>query len=321
MSTTSSRQLSKAWPYKRYKTFERELREAASEWFRKKKHPTHAKMPYCLKSFDDWKKNIICDKVAEYLENEKERHAGKKPFPLHKYLHHGLSSQAMVFNLVGPMVVSKDFELLKNVLNEAGVSWPEGKVELSFEYEDRSVFNEDVGQPTSIDLAVLGERGSVFIEAKLAERGFGGCSIFAGGDCDGANPVRDDFSSCYLHHIGHLYWSKLKELGFIDDNFKDGPICPLATYYQFFREATFALSKGGKFVLLHDERNPVFIRVDADKKNTRGLWPFLQRFVPEHHRDNIKSITIQRVVRSIESSGRHDDWIYTFKNKYGLDEA
>ncbi|MBN1212087.1 MAG: hypothetical protein JXA92_05870 [candidate division Zixibacteria bacterium] len=323
MSTTSSRQLAKSWPYKRYKTFESELRAAASEWFKKQGIPTHAKMPYYLKSNGDWPKNIICKEVADYLERKKEQNAGKTPFLLHKYLHHGLSSQAMVFNLIGPLVVRNDIGPLKNALNDIGISWPEGEVELCFEYEDRTVFNEDVGQPTSIDLAVKKEeeKGGIFIEAKLAERGFGGCSIFSRGDCDGANPTRDGFSSCYLHHIGHYYLSKLDELGFIDENFSAGPICPLANYYQIFREVAFALSQGGKFVLLLDERNPAFIKASSDYKKTRGLWPLLMKSVPEKHRDNIKDLSIQRVVEAIKSSGRHDDWIADFKNKYGLDKV
>ena len=319
MTKTTSRQLARTWPYKRYKAFERELRTAAARWFSKRRLSAHAKMRYCLKSYDYWPQNIICDDVVEYIRKERERNLGEDSFPLHKYLHHGLSSQAMVFNLVGPLIVRKDIELLRNVFDEAGIPWPDGKAEAGFEYDDREVFNEDVGQPTSIDLVISGAYSSLFVEAKLVEKEFGGCSIFAGGDCEGMNPCESGFSTCYLHHIGRRYWQSLKEHGFIDAAFLSSPICPLANYYQFFREIVFAINKGGKFVLLHDDRNPTFIRVSDDGTRTGGLWPFLMQFVPEHHQDNIRRITIQQVVRAIESCGRHTDWIDDFKEKYGID--
>jgi len=101
MAEMNSRQLTRTWPFKRYKAFERELRDAAAKWFSNKGLATHARMRYCLKSHDSWLQNIICTDVAEYIRQEHERNLGKDSFPLHKYLHHGLSSQAMVFNLVG----------------------------------------------------------------------------------------------------------------------------------------------------------------------------------------------------------------------------
>jgi hypothetical protein len=222
---------------------------------------------------------------------------------------------------MGPMIVREDFEPLRKVFDEAGILWPEGKVEACFEYDDREVFNEDIGQPTSIDLKISGAYSSLFVEAKLAEREFGGCSIFAGGDCEGINPCESGFSTCYLHYIGRKYWQKLEEHGFINAAFRSSPICPLANYYQFFREILFAISKGGKFVLLHDDRNPVFVRKSDDGETDRGLWPFLMRFVPDNHRDNIRCITIQQVVKAIESSGHHDDWIDDFKAKYEINNC
>ncbi|MHA1137260.1 MAG: PGN_0703 family putative restriction endonuclease, partial [Candidatus Thorarchaeota archaeon] len=57
----------------------------------------------------------------------------------------------------------------------AGIAWPIGEVTAEFEYDDRTVFNEDSGQPTSIDLVVTGENKGIFVEAKLVEREFGGC--------------------------------------------------------------------------------------------------------------------------------------------------
>ncbi len=77
-----------------------------------------------------------------------------------------------------------------------------------FEYSQRSVFNEDSGQPTSIDLVLRAPEGEVsaFVECKFVEREFGQCSVFTGGDCDGRNPA-SDLSLCYLHHIGRRYWN------------------------------------------------------------------------------------------------------------------
>ena len=321
MVKMTGKQLARTWPYKRHKVFERLLRAAAAIWFSKKGFSTHGKMRYCLRSHDDWPQNIICDDVIEYIENECKRNLGKDCFPIHKYFHHGLSSQAMVFNLIGPLIVRKDLEPLRNVFDEVRIPWPEGKIKATFEYDDRDVFNEDTGQPTSIDLVIQGTSSSLFVEAKFIEKGFGGCSIFAGGDCEGINPCASNFSTCYLHHIGRTYWRKLKDYGFIEGTFLDSPICPLANYYQFFREIMFSINKGGKFVLLHDDRNPTFIRVSGGGTRIGGLWPFLMQFVPEHHRDNTGRITIQQVVRAVESSGRHNDWIDDFKDKYGIDKC
>ena len=107
MNEMSSRQLAQTWPFKLYKAFESELRNAAAKWFSKKGLATRARMSYCLKSFRMWGQNIICTDVAEYIRQEHKRNLGKDSFPLNKYLHHGLSSQAMLFNLVGPLVVKK----------------------------------------------------------------------------------------------------------------------------------------------------------------------------------------------------------------------
>ena len=199
MTKKNSRQLAQTWPFKRYKIYERELRDAAEKWFSKKGLATHASWGYCLKSLDMWPQNIICTDVAK---NENERNRGKESYPLHKYLHHGLSSQAMAFNLVGPLIVRNDLEPLRIAIEGTGLSWPEGEVSASFEYDDRSVFNEDSGQPTSIDLVISGETERIFVEVKYTESEFGGCSVFERGNCDGRNPLVYGLSNCYLHHIG-----------------------------------------------------------------------------------------------------------------------
>ncbi len=314
----NSRELAKTWSFRRYKAFERELREAAAKWFFSKGLITHTRMRYCLKAFDSWAENIICADVAAYIRQEHERNLGTDTFPLHKYLHHGLSSQAMVFNLVGPLIVRKDLEPLRIAIKKAGMNWPTGKINASFEYDDRTVFNEDSGQPTSIDLALSGETARVFIEAKLVEREFGGCSVFAGGDCDGRNPLQYGYDGCYLHHIGRGYWERMNEFSFGGTAFASGTICPFINYYQFFREVLFSLKKDGCFVLLHDERNPAFLKASSDGKES-GLWPFLMEAVPAEHTRRIGRVTIQQLVREIDESGRHNGWINEFKEKYGIE--
>ncbi len=317
MSEKSSRQLARTWPYRRYKAYERELRDSAARWFSEKGLATHEKMRYCLKSLASWPQNIICTDVAEYIQQENEKNIGKESFPLHKYLHHGLSSQAMVFNLVGPLIVRKDLEPLRVAIERVGIAWPIGNVTAEFEYDDRTVFNEDSGQPTSIDLFISGETKGIFVEAKLVEKEFGGCSVFAGGDCDGRNPILYGFDGCYLHHIGRKYWERMKEFGFEETDFVSGHICPFINYYQFFREVLLSLTKKGCFMLLHDERNPAFHKTSKNGKES-GLWPFLMESIPPEYAPRIERVTIQQIVKAIDESGRHHEWIDDFKLKYGL---
>ena len=162
----NSRQLAQKWPFPRHKIFEKELRISASNWFRTKGFPTHSRMPYCLNKWDDWKKNIILDEVSMYIETYKkncEQHGN--PFPLHKYIHHGLSSQAMAFNLIGPMITRNNLGPLLKILKKKNIQISSEIKSASFEYEDRKVFNEDSGQPTSIDIVLKNKDGEpvVFI--------------------------------------------------------------------------------------------------------------------------------------------------------------
>ena len=205
----NSRQLAQKWPYPKHNVFVRGLRRAASGWFKTKGFPTHSRMSYCLDKWENWPKNIILPKVAEYIRDHKEcceKHG--KPFPLHKYVHHGLSSQAMAFNLVGPLLARNDYQPLLDVLREQGVGVASQVTSAVFEYEDRTVFNEDSGQPTSIDIVLrdAGKAPIIFVESKLVEQEFGGCSVFSSGDCDGRNPLPQK-ENCYLHFIGRTYWS------------------------------------------------------------------------------------------------------------------
>jgi hypothetical protein len=224
----------------------------------------------------------------------------------------------MTFNLIGPLIVRGDFGPLRDVLSQAGIPWPKGETIVEFEYDDRDVFNEDSPQPTSFDIAVLGKDRKIFIESKLVEKEFGGCSVFSRGDCDGRNPMLYGLDTCYLHHIGRTYWNRMIDFGFRETKLGSGHICPFTNYYQFFREILFAMAKGPFYVLLHDERSPGFVRGSTEDKKL-GLWPFLKETMPPEYDDNVARITVQQVVKSIEESGRHNDWIDEFKLKYGIE--
>ena len=313
----NSKKLAQKWPVPRYKKFEEQLRQSASAWFKKKQFSTHPKRPYCLKDRSDWKKNIILDEVSAYVEQVKNNCEKEgKPFPLHKYVHHGLSSQALVFNLIGPLITRDDYKPLTRLLKRKNVENAHQIASAIFEYEDRSVFNEDSGQPTSIDIVLRDgkETPFIFIEGKLVEKEFGGCSVFAGGDCNGASPIADK-DQCYLHFIGRSYWDLMDRYGFTD-NLRQERQCIFVAHYQFFREVLFSLEKGGIFILLSDERSPVF-HCDVKEAN-RGLIPFLLTFVPQKLKGRILSISVQELVSEIQAIRNHNDWINEFKRKYGL---
>lgn len=306
-----------AKPFLRHRDYKRSVGLTAAAWFKAKGLAVSPKYPYCLECLDRWTDNIILPEVVTYIKRERiARAARRQSFALHKYVHHGLSSQAMLFNLVGPLIVRNDLEPLRTAFSETGVPWPTGTIKASFEIEDRLMFNERQAQPTSIDLVLEGDAApSLFIEAKFVEQKFGGCSVFEDGDCSGCNPSQTH-SLCYLHRIGRTYWDKLQQLGFLRPAMTDGSICPLANYYQFFRELVFARVKGGDFVLLFDKRSPVFYRF-ADGSDT-GLMALLSTFIPPEHTSHVHAVTIQDVAGAIRRSGRHNDWIGDFEGKYGL---
>jgi POLQ-like helicase len=315
--TQSSRARARTWPYPRHRDFQTKLRTAASTWFREKGFATSPSYPYILANWDNWPQNVILPEVASYIQAVREqRKAQQQGFPLHKYIHHGLSSQALVFNLIGPLIVRNDLDLLREAFLRQGVIWPEGSIRASFEYENRAVFNEDTGQPTSIDLVISDNQDHprLFIESKLIEQEFGGCSVFQAGDCDGRNPA-DNFSLCYLHHLGRQYWPLLEKYNFLSSTIGQNATCILSTYYQFFREVTFALELGGAFVVIYDERNPTFISNSSPVK--RGLIPFLLSMVPPSLHSRIASVSIQQILATIKASGRHE-WTSEFERKYAL---
>ena len=248
------------WKFPRHRNYEHALRETAADWFTAMGFAVSNRYAYILADRKDWHQNILLPEVAAYIETKKsESERQKRNYPLHRWIHHGLSSQAMLFNLVGPLIVRQDFAPLRAVFERQGIHWPAGNITAEFEFDDRSVFNETQGQPTSIDLVLRNGTGKpkIFVEAKLVEKEFGGCSLFAGGDCDGRNPAAD-FSSCYLHHIGRHYWRLMEKHGFLNGPLGQNATCVMTTYYQFFREVLMAFELGGDFVLLCDRRSPTF---------------------------------------------------------------
>ena len=163
MGEVSSKELAKTWPYTRHEEFEKKLQNAAAKWFRKRGYKTQQDKEYILAEHGMWPFNIICPEVTDYI--------CKQEVSPHTWLHSGLSSQAMLFNLMGPLVRLEDYEPLEKALAGIDITWSSGKEPVaSFEYKNKKVFNEV--QPTSIDLHLKGEGGdSLFIEAKLKEPG------------------------------------------------------------------------------------------------------------------------------------------------------
>jgi hypothetical protein len=316
----NSRRLAGAWPFPRYRAYEANMRATATAWFDQKGLSRDPRYSFVLDRWEHWPQNIILPEVARYIESSKaECERQGKPFPLHKYLHHGLSSQAMAFNLIGPLIVRNDYYPLVEALSAVGVECGKQLHDAVFELEDRAIFNEDSGQPTSIDIALRDteRRPFVFVESKMMESEFGGCTVLGMGDCSGANPLPDK-STCYLHHIGRRYWTLAEKHGVADLASKEG-LCIMALYYQFFRELLFALEHDGIFVLLYDERSPVF-HCEANGVE-RGLMPMLLKYVPDRHHSKIASISMQRLCRHIGAVDRHQDWIGDFRAKYGIQQA
>ena len=315
----SSRARAADWPYPRYSKFRATVASAASAWFREHHLETTPGYPYILADRDLWPQNILAPEVVAFIEGRRAAKKGVDAFPLHKYIHHGLSSQALLFNLMGPFVARGEVGPLAAVLSAKGVYVPVSGWTLEFEYCKRAVFNEDSGQPTSIDLALRSpEAGvNVFVECKFVEREFGQCSVFTGGDCDGRNPA-SDLGLCYLHHIGRRYWDVALEHGLMDGPLSSEVLCPFAVHYQFFRELLLALEEGGVFVLLSDARSPVFFQ--DGPQGPRGLMPVVTSLLPEHVHRRVLLVTVQEVLEQIVDPP-NDVWVPEFRRKYGLCES
>jgi hypothetical protein len=287
-----------------YNEFRKEVENIAAKYFNDKGYKVQIKRPYILDKRENWSYNIILPEVADFIKKQAEN--SKKdniPFPLHKYLHHGLSSQALLFNLFGEFVKDNDYEILSKILTNTNRNYKK----IQFEYYDRNVFNEITGQPTSFDLAIIGEQ-PIFIEAKFVEQKFGTCSIFEKGDCDGLNPIKQ-YDLCYLNIISRKYLQLLKKHN-LDDPYINDNICPLSIYYQFYREIIFAKEKNGYYCFVYDKRNPVFIN------NNRGIFKILYDRLPNELKEIVILKSYQEIIKEMEQY--NIKWLNEFKIKYGV---
>lgn len=292
----------------------RELRNKLTQYFKINDVEVSKKYPFILANRDDWSKNIIDPRVVKYINDiRKDRKQNKKSFPLHKYIHHGLSSQAFLFNLIGPLIVEKRFNIIKEILIAAGAN-PSGEVsKVELEVEDRKVFNEKSGQPTSIDLVIYTDEGEkYFFEFKFCEAEFGGCSLFSNGDCDGSNPICN-FQMCILEDLKRNYWTIMKKYGLITQQVANDSRCPFVDLYQAYRVVMYSLVNGGEFILMYDDRNPVFL--EKTISGERGLYKRFLNYLPIDIKSKCHMITTQEVCNII-SYNITDAWIIEMKNKY-----
>lgn len=286
--------------------FLKKLRKQTSDYFRKKGYVT-ADCEYILRHYDDWDNNIILPEVAEYIKKTKrdleEKHI---PFPLHKYIHHGLSSQACLFNLLGSLVVNNKYKLVQSILVNSGMNLAGNINHLEFEHSDPNIFNEMQGQPTSIDLySKTTENENIYIEFKFTESEFGSCSVYVNGDCDGANPF-NDYNLCYLHREKDRSYLNLMEKYNLITN---GENCIFTEFYQAYRLLLYTLENNGYFLLIYDERNPAFINPEG-----RGKFIRFKNMLPTSIRNKISSISIQKIINILENNSCI--WLNEFKEKY-----
>jgi hypothetical protein len=305
------------WPYPAYRQFREHVRGSATAWFTRQNLAVDPELAYVLASGVDWTENLILPEVRTYIRaQEAGRVARGEGFSRHRHAHSGLSSQALLVNLIGPLIVRDDLEPLVDLLAQRGYLSDSGPFSATFEYEKASVLGETSGQPTAMDLVLHDVTGNLalFVECKFTEQEFGGCSVFGRRKCDGLNPSAD-FNLCYLHNRGRRYWTLLEKYGFLEGPLGQEDHCLLAHHYQFFRCVLFALEHGRPFLLLSDARSPVFQWNGPDGQC--GLMPFLLEYVPAGLRSQVGMITIQEIVGAIRESGRHE-WIGAFERKYGL---
>ena len=305
--------MSNAWPYQRRSEWVAEQRRTVATYFRERGVAV-GRQDYILKDRDAWEHNLVDPGLRAWLiDLQQKRQASRGTFPIHKWIHHGLSSQALLVNLLGPALRAHRLDLLDIVFRDAGLQLAGEVTEVELEKEDRLVFNERQGQPTSLDLACRTSADeNVFVEFKFTEPEFGGCSLFSEGDCDGANPA-SDHTTCYLHHIGRRYWDAMDRHG-LTPTLLASPMCPLVYLYQVYREVLFALEKGGRFLLIYDARNSAF--VSTGPRGVRGIWARFLDTLPAQVRAITASITIQRIAEVLEERGC--EWIGALRAKHGI---
>ena len=295
-----------------YQQFLKQRRSQAAEYFAAKGHAVLPEQPHVLADPNDWRLNIIDQGVHPYIEAESaKRRAQGKGFARHGAVHSGVSSQALLFNLVGPLVVRKEYRAFDAILHAAGFLVGGDVSRAEFEYEEPSIFHEyGGGQPTSVDLALWTDSGdAVLIESKFTESGFGECSSKGrGGTCSGDNPLPDFSANCYVSKQGRTCWEVFQRHHLPGVFDLEVPECPIAGQYQLYRLVGFALKKGAHFVLLYDGRNPTFV-------GPGGCYSgFLDDLKPAA-KAKCHALTIQRAVQALE---RHQgaERVLEFRKKY-----
>ena len=259
-------------------------------------------MDYVIDGRENWSLNLMPGIRPYFMDL-----VGRRLLALHKDRNSGRSSQIMLMNLVGPLLVQGQLAALKPMFEERGLLWPSDDVAAVFEYESRSVLNEcGPGKPTSMDLAILATRPELLLECKLTEDRFGACS--AAESCTRRNP-RDNFDRCYWHLRGRHYWLHLDRFGFLDLPAWHTPECPLAANYQFFRELLFAQRLGAPYVLLRH----------ADNYLIGDLVDDLRDSVPATMQSRVFVLTIQSLFRLLTVVAG-DAWGEEFALRYALGE-
>lgn len=277
-----------------------ELRAQVAAYLAEKGLPVRSTAPYVLAGGKQkWPLNIIEPQVVAMIRRIiAERRSERRPFPLHRWIRHGLSSQALLFNLIGPVLLARRWDAFDAILESAGIPVAGRVVNAELEEADRSIFNELQGQPTSVDLYLHTDRGdAVCAELKFTEAGFGGCSLFESGDCEGRNPA-SEFDLCYLHAIGRTYWLLMQKHGLITDRLRASFLCPFVTLYQAYRLLIFSLEREGHFLLIHDDRNPSFAW--ASTSTERGAFGLFYELLPTSAQTRCHRITTQQVVEIFE---------------------
>ena len=296
-----------------YSEYREPLEDAAAKWFAEHtKAAVNPKAKYILADHTEWPHNLIDDRILPLVEGVRPRHT---------YIHHGLSSQALCFNLFGSLLCTGNLAALREIVLSKGGTWPEGPCEGQFEFDDIAVFTENHReQPTSWDFAINlpGKYPFALVEVKFVEQSVGACSVFARGDCNGGNPAKD-FNRCFLQkEKGRTYWQVFQDCDLLQTPPFAGTICPMTIYYQFYREATFAAKKNVQVFYIYDDRNPIF--GTADDPDQRGLIPLLLHDLPPRVRNNILLIPLREIVRSLHNSGDHKTWLPSFASKYDFAE-
>ncbi|MCX6159546.1 MAG: hypothetical protein NTY74_16315 [Ignavibacteriae bacterium] len=291
------------------KQFIKYIRFKTSQYFDIKGF-SKAKCGYILEKQADWNNNIIDSSVTPYIDSEVKNRTPGDTFALHKYIHHGLSSQACLFNLLGPFIANNSYDIIQEIVNLSGVCLKGGINKIKFEHTDRNIFKEGQQQPTSVDLYIeTNEDEKIIGEFKFTESEFGTCSVYEDGDCDGLNP-KNDFDLCYLHKKkGREYLNLMQKHNLLWDS---NP-CQFTEFYQAYRLLLFALENNGSFLLIYDNRNPAFIYEDNGKQ--RGKFIRFLDLLPDKIRAKVFKLSIQEIVEFLEKNNK-PIWLDEFKEKY-----